>query len=439
MAQGFSAQQEIKKYIAEKNKADYKKIESAEKDLAAVNLIISEADKLATEIEQLEAQAANQDDKARKKTESKISKLELKEAQLRTTASKDLAKVNKTFFNVYKDNFRLARTSAEGDEAILQEGREIEAESNNLYKKAQQKRTQAIKISDQLKAYKILADADDLEKQALEEQLKAYGLYLKWYGKIETENIEAENETETQPQTNNNEINEELPNFVDPEEEPQTNETENELLVENKNIKATETKENIIEKETKTQPTNKTTAQDPKIFYKVQIAASEKPLSLADLRKIYNYTLGTYNNEIENAYYKYSVGQFETYEAAAKFKNSMNVPDAFITAYRNGQKISVAEANPELVPQNKGTQTKVTPNEMGVRYRIQLSAVTKPATTDDIKKMNPSPKEVQINKIGNYYKYTIGSFATADEAEKYIKQYNLKGFVVKYMDGKESK
>jgi len=160
---------------------------------------------------------------------------------------------------------------------------------------------------------------------------------------------------------------------------------------------------------------------------------------LADLRKIYNYTLGSYNNEIENGYYKYSIGQFETYEAAAKFKSTMNVPDAFITAYRNGQKISVAEANPELVPKNGGTQAKVTPNEMGTRYRIQVSAVTKPATTDDIKKMNPSPKEVQINKVGNYYKYTIGSFATPEEAEKFIKQYNLKGFVVKYMDGKESK
>jgi hypothetical protein len=439
-AQEFSAQKEIKKYIEKTNKSDLKKIEASEKDMISVNQLFSEADKLAESISQEETAAENGSEKDKKKSEAKISKLESKEAQTRITASKAFAKVNKNLFTVYKNNFKSARAGVEGDDAKMQEGRELEQEAGNLYKKAQTKRTQATRISDQLKSYKILADADDLEKQSLDMQLKAYGLYLNWYSteantdEANTDETKPE-ETKTEEETSENktEINEELPNFVSPNK--------------------TETKKEVPEEEvdystakTSSSSGNVSTTSEPEknqqtILYKIQVAASENPLSIVDLRKIYNYKL-MFNNEFENGYYKYSVGQFKSYEEAATFKNSMNVPDAFIIAYRDGQKISIAEANPELVKE-RGTQNQnsktVSPNEQGTVFKIQISATKKPATNTELGKMNPTSKQVEINKVGVWYKYTVGNFKTEQEAENFRKQNRLTGFVVKYVNGKEIK
>lgn len=80
------------------------------------------------------------------------------------------------------------------------------------------------------------------------------------------------------------------------------------------------------------------------VVYKVQILALiESPVSDEKLREIYNLNQEIQREEAEG-WYKYSIGHFNTYQEADAFKQTINVPDAFIIAYNNGRRISVEEA-----------------------------------------------------------------------------------------------
>jgi hypothetical protein len=47
--------------------------------------------------------------------------------------------------------------------------------------------------------------------------------------------------------------------------------------------------------------------------------------------------------EMENGWYKYSVGHFTHYKDAQRFKMNTGIPDAFIVAYKNGKKTPLNE------------------------------------------------------------------------------------------------
>jgi hypothetical protein len=80
------------------------------------------------------------------------------------------------------------------------------------------------------------------------------------------------------------------------------------------------------------------------VIYKVQIAASKTPLSKESLAKIYKEN-SLIQYEIENAWYKYSVGYFTNYADAQDFKNMIGIRGAFIIAYKGGKKVPI----PDLV------------------------------------------------------------------------------------------
>jgi len=81
----------------------------------------------------------------------------------------------------------------------------------------------------------------------------------------------------------------------------------------------------------------------PELIFRVQIAASKKPLKIEKLKSIY-YADDIINTIIEDGWYKYSVGLFETYHEAKKFKTNIGVSDAFVVVYKRGKKIEVSEA-----------------------------------------------------------------------------------------------
>ena len=78
------------------------------------------------------------------------------------------------------------------------------------------------------------------------------------------------------------------------------------------------------------------------IVFKIQIAASVKPLSIEKLKKISNLNEVIYA-ELVNGWYKYLVGFFNTYEKAQKYKLIVGVDDAFVVAYKNGKRINAKE------------------------------------------------------------------------------------------------
>ncbi|MFN8255499.1 MAG: hypothetical protein U0W24_07415 [Bacteroidales bacterium] len=80
------------------------------------------------------------------------------------------------------------------------------------------------------------------------------------------------------------------------------------------------------------------------VIYKVQIAASKIPLTKESLAGIYKEN-SLIQFEIDNNWYKYSVGYFTKYSEAQDFKNRIGVRGAFIVAYKDGKKVPI----PDLV------------------------------------------------------------------------------------------
>ena len=89
--------------------------------------------------------------------------------------------------------------------------------------------------------------------------------------------------------------------------------------------------------------------QNASIVFKVQIGAYRENIPLSEVTALISASrlneLDTYKNE--NGYTIYSVGNFKEYSGALSMKEILineGIPDAFITAYNNGKKVSVKDA-----------------------------------------------------------------------------------------------
>jgi hypothetical protein len=80
------------------------------------------------------------------------------------------------------------------------------------------------------------------------------------------------------------------------------------------------------------------------IFYMVQIAAHTLHLSPNYLKgNIYNGSMEVQELR-EEGWFKYTIGHYKTLEEAEKLLNTINVPKAFVVAYKNGKRVPIKEA-----------------------------------------------------------------------------------------------
>jgi len=76
----------------------------------------------------------------------------------------------------------------------------------------------------------------------------------------------------------------------------------------------------------------------------------------------------------------------------------------------------------------------------GTEFRIQIGVSILPATESQIKRLNSTDLEVKTYKSKVYYKYTIGQFASYQDAKYYKNAYGLaKTYITEYKNGKEVK
>lgn len=101
------------------------------------------------------------------------------------------------------------------------------------------------------------------------------------------------------------------------------------------------------------------------IYYQVQIAAHTQPLAMDYLKNIYIGAIKI--NEIhEDEWYKYTLGRYKTFEEAAKLLRSINVPKAFVVAYKNGKRVKLKEViEPAQKSLNAPGQEKEKPKSKG--------------------------------------------------------------------------
>ncbi|MBN1182259.1 MAG: OmpA family protein [Bacteroidales bacterium] len=100
-------------------------------------------------------------------------------------------------------------------------------------------------------------------------------------------------------------------------------------------------------------------------IYRVQICAARKPVSEQSLKKKYNGDRPIYTFE-EEGYYKYSIGDFDTYYDAKIVMKESKVQDAFIAAYDKEEKLVLMEAIKEQygVFEEDKVLSVVTPHRM---------------------------------------------------------------------------
>jgi hypothetical protein len=93
------------------------------------------------------------------------------------------------------------------------------------------------------------------------------------------------------------------------------------------------------------------------IYYQVQIAAHTQQLTPKDIKDIYVGAIKV--QEIrEEGWYKYTLGRFQTFEEANKLLKAINVPKAFVVAYKNWKRVPIKEASGEPRPKSQNLAKK---------------------------------------------------------------------------------
>ena len=173
------------------------------------------------------------------------------------------------------------------------------------------------------------------------------------------------------------------------------------------------------------------------VIFKIQIAADTKILASEKLHKIYSgfEKIQRYDEE---GWYKYSLGEFKTFNEANKFREICKVKGAFVIAFQGGKKVNVLEAKKITRCYNLKIITDwITTNEE-VIFRVQIAASNTRMSINQIKNIyckKPNIYEIEEN---SWFKYSIGNFKNYQNSLQLKEKSGIAGaFVVAYKKGKK--
>ena len=184
------------------------------------------------------------------------------------------------------------------------------------------------------------------------------------------------------------------------------------------------------------------------LIYQVQIAADKKPLSQSTLRKLYDGDKQI-SRVVENGWYKYSIGDFKTFDNAEKFKNKLSTRDAFIVAYKDGERVNPESARRDEVkkPEDEKTfaeKTEPTTSEpvepaetsSEVVFKVQIAASRSPMNKNVLHNIYKGGRDIDKNIVDGWHKYSVGNFQDYETANKLKQKTNVSGaFVTAYKNG----
>ncbi|MCX7861749.1 MAG: hypothetical protein N2449_01995 [Bacteroidales bacterium] len=153
------------------------KLDQAQEKKAIIQQLNSEAEKYKSKLDIAKEIAANSPNpKERKKAEKSIPKLEKEYFARKFTAAEMTENINDNIYQLYDSKFSSVRPKNNTEET--KKGKQLEKNANKLYMQAKQLRDKSFITENPYIAYNYLLQADSLEKLAIEEQEKAFGLYL---------------------------------------------------------------------------------------------------------------------------------------------------------------------------------------------------------------------------------------------------------------------
>ena len=157
---------------------ELKILDEAEKKRAISNQLITDATNYKVTIDSLNNIISNSTNaKDRKKAQKQIPKLEKKMFASQFTSAEVNESINDARFYLYKGYFAKNRLNENTTEA--RQGKQLEKDANSKYSKAKSLRENAFMKEDARKAYDMVVQAEKLEATAIEDQERAYGVYLK--------------------------------------------------------------------------------------------------------------------------------------------------------------------------------------------------------------------------------------------------------------------
>jgi len=175
--------------------------------------------------------------------------------------------------------------------------------------------------------------------------------------------------------------------------------------------------------------------KDSDLVFRVQIAASQKPFSPLSLDSIYSGMKDILLVR-DNGWYRYTIGQCPTYHHADSLRKYVNIDDAFVVAYQNGQRLDANRyvRSPEQWPLVE--MVDGLPSDTGVVYRVQISASTSPLKKKELQSIYCNSLPVYVTWEQPFYRYLIGSFQSYVRASELKRTLCTPGaFVVAHRNG----
>ncbi len=283
---------------------------------------------------------------------------------------------NTATYNIYSQHLESLRAKTPKNK--LRIFVELERQAGELFKKAKIIRLKN-KKDDNVQTLAQLMKAYEMENQSLNKQLLAFSVYEEWVVP-DAEFIKA-----------------------------------NEIDLNTKTVSA----ENEDDNDKGSKIKKKHHFVDGKM-YRAQILATKNSLTDEQVKKLYK---GNESIDVEyvNGWYKYFIGEFESYKEAENFIKTNSIPKAFVTV-----------CNVEKVE-------KESKSIKGVYYTIQLAATKSPISDRELNQMKHQNMMIKIEKADGWFKYTVGTFKTKQEAEAFLRKVSSsKAFVVSVKDKNNS-
>jgi hypothetical protein len=174
---------------------------------------------------------------------------------------------------------------------------------------------------------------------------------------------------------------------------------------------------------------------DDEVIYRVQLAANRAELTQRALSNMY---YGNMNVEMinENGWYKYSVGDFTSYDEASKFRKSSGIKNAFVVAYRKGTRFKPGTSDKAELPQ--GTNISVSEQRVppGLIFRIQVAASRVTLTVGQLERIYQGKYPVEMISEDGWYKYQLMGVRLYSDALQIVRNITTTGtFIVAYENG----
>ncbi|MCD4746354.1 MAG: SPOR domain-containing protein [Bacteroidales bacterium] len=179
------------------------------------------------------------------------------------------------------------------------------------------------------------------------------------------------------------------------------------------------------------------------VEFRVQIMATRTKHDTKDVSSKFSLTEPVKENFGDN-WYRYSVGAYSKYWKAKEYRNILisrhNVYDAFVVAYMNEERLSLAQVLKGDIPSEIKEPPLPAKTTEGVLFRVQiLAAKNNNIPVNDMKDKYNITEEIQIEKLDQWYQYTTGNFDTYEGAKSYrnklIEQGINDAFIVAYRNG----